>query len=158
MRPARVSQHREAAAPRHDHVSEFAGDVVVGVEGSAAAQRALHWAAQHAAGTGTRVRAVACWDLPSEFGHLSGIEAELESQAREWLDAATTQILATFRGVEITTHVVQGDPTTRLLDLSADASLLVLGNHPRSGLAAAFRGSVVRQVIRRSHCPVVVVP
>ena len=47
-----------------ENLSETTGRIVVGVDGSPAANAALHWAGRHAELTGDTVEAVIVWQFP----------------------------------------------------------------------------------------------
>jgi nucleotide-binding universal stress UspA family protein len=55
------------------------------------------------------------------------------------------------------TRTVHGDPATELVTASADADLLVLGTHRGGAPADLVLGSVGRECVRYSRCPVVVI-
>lgn len=54
--------------------------------------------------------------------------------------------------------VVSGDPITALLEASKDASLIVVGSHRSSRLAAYLTGALANHLPTVSHCPVAIVP
>jgi nucleotide-binding universal stress UspA family protein len=138
--------------------------VIVGIDGSAPARAALHWALHHAELVRSRVCAVAVWhppisvvSIPGAAGMASLTDAELGSQARRWLGEAMGELPSGADAI-VTTHAEMGDPPTVLLELAQDAELLVLGNKARGALASAIVGSVVQSCLRRASCPVVLVP
>jgi len=147
------------------------GTIVVGVDGSAASHEALRWAAQEAGLRGAQLVAVHAWayvpaapigdpgmmamptvDLP---GYL---EAEREAASADF-DAAIADAVNTESAnvVELERLLVEGDPGEVLVSQSAEADLVVVGSHGRSGFKAALLGSVSRYVVDRAECPVVVV-
>lgn len=58
--------------------------------------------------------------------------------------------------VEVTQETAVGDPRDVLVERSRSASLLVLGSRGHGRFASTLFGSVGRELIRRSGCPVVV--
>ncbi|MFD4636128.1 universal stress protein [Lentzea sp. NPDC058436] len=135
--------------------------VVVGVDGSAAAQAALRWAVDDARRRGCPVDVISAWHL--DYGAMIGpVPAEVllamspqavEETARRGLDAA----VAEFEGVEIRRVLVEGDPREVLAKASADAELLVVGSRGHSVLVEAILGSVSSYCVHHASCPVVVV-
>jgi nucleotide-binding universal stress UspA family protein len=81
----------------------------------------------------------------------------LENQRRASLDA----LLAAHAnaGVALQGHLVQGDAAEEVVRYASTrgASMVVLGTHARTGLRAAFLGSVADTVVRTAPCPVLVV-
>jgi nucleotide-binding universal stress UspA family protein len=61
-------------------------------------------------------------------------------------------------GVPVEVRVVHGAPAGRLLEAAVPARLLVVGTHARGPAAQRVLGSTSRAVVRRSACPVMVVP
>jgi nucleotide-binding universal stress UspA family protein len=55
--------------------------------------------------------------------------------------------------------MTEGDAVDEILRVArdADADLIVLGTHGRTGLGRLLMGSVAEQVVRRAPCPVLVV-
>jgi nucleotide-binding universal stress UspA family protein len=127
--------------------------IVVGIDGSPAAQRALRWAIAEAAVRGTTVRAVIAWKWsgPDLQGHLT-VEA-----ARAEADRILAAALREAGDTSIEYQVVEGSPARALLDAAREASLLVVGNHRHGATFRALIGSVADACLRSSPCPVVMV-
>lgn len=138
---------------------ESAPRIVVGIDGSAEADRALRWAVAEAASRGGYLHLVAAsWHvvwvryLMLPFGWLPG-------SARSILDAAASEVRSLVPDLRFTQEVVNEPAAMALIDASEGAALLVLGGqrqHSRSGSFHA--GSVAVYCTRYAHCPVVVVP
>ncbi len=145
------------AAPGAATDSSQKRPVVVGVDGSASSREALSWAVRQARLLETPVRAVMAWNRPAAYG-LYAVTDEIDwgDDARQTLEAAVTQEVGEDTG-DVTTEVVRGHPAKVLVDASAEAELLVVGNRGRGGFAEALLGSVSEHVVRHAACPVVVV-
>lgn len=63
------------------------------------------------------------------------------------------------RGVPVVDEVVQGDPTTTIVDYAAghDIDLIVMSSHGRRGLPRYLLGSVTERVARTTDVPVMIV-
>ena len=95
--------------------------------------------------------------LAMPAGDLAGqLGAESEA-ATSALEAAVTDALGTDSSLEIDRRVVEGDAGETLVAEGANADLIVVGSHGRTGLKAALLGSVSRHVVDHAKCPVVVV-
>jgi nucleotide-binding universal stress UspA family protein len=138
--------------------------VVVGVDGSAAAQDALRWAVEDARRRGCRVDAVSAWrpdtgivigPVPAEIGVRMTPESMRAAQ-RAVLDQAVDG-LEGAEGVEIRRVLVEGDPRTALTEASRNAELLVVGSRGAGPLAEAILGSVSSYCVHHALCPVVVI-
>ncbi|WIY00740.1 universal stress protein [Amycolatopsis mongoliensis] len=125
--------------------------VIVGVDTSEGALRAVRWAAQEAARRGTGLRLFhACAAEPGdESGFLS------EAVTRRTRHAAKIARTAA-PGLEVETDVRPGLAADLLLAESATAPLIVLGSHGLGGLRGALVGSVALGVAAAAKCPVVV--
>jgi nucleotide-binding universal stress UspA family protein len=131
--------------------------IVVGVDGSDAALRALDWAVAEAANRGGTVHAVTAWQWTQpELG--AAVRAEHERMARTALDSAVTEARHPYPQVSVTTEASPGAPADVLTGAAAQAHLLVLGSHGHGRLFHAVLGSVAEECVRRAVCPVVVVP
>ncbi len=135
--------------------------VVVGVDGSVAAQQALRWAVQDARRRGCRVDAVSAWrpdtgivigPLPAEIGMRMSPESVKAAQ-----QAVLDRAVEGFEGVEIRGILVEGDPGTILADASENAELLVVGSRGAGPIAEAVLGSVSSYCVHHASCPVVVI-
>jgi nucleotide-binding universal stress UspA family protein len=144
--------------PRRRAVS---GRIVVGVDGSPTSIDALAWAAGEAEAKGFGLHAVTCWSVPSTL--LMGpyqppiSEEELRLVARDMLMSAIDKVLGAEPQVDLTTEVVQGDPALRLLELDADAEMIVVGSRGRGGFAGLLLGSVSQHLAEHARCPVVII-
>ncbi|HEX2427948.1 MAG TPA: universal stress protein, partial [Gaiellaceae bacterium] len=73
------------------------------------------------------------------------------------LSSAVADAIGDDATVEVEQRIVEGDPGDVLVKEAAEADLVVVGSHGRSGLTAALLGSVSRNVVDHASCPVVVV-
>jgi nucleotide-binding universal stress UspA family protein len=134
--------------------------IVVGVDGSPAAQSALTWAAREAR---VRQRSLLIVHCP-ELAYAGMIPAE--QSAMQVLDDLGERLLAQQAatasaqqpGVLVTTLLSQSRPSDALVDLSIDADLVVVGSSGRGGNFDTLLGSVSHRVAVHAHCPVVLVP
>jgi nucleotide-binding universal stress UspA family protein len=144
-----------------------AGKIVVGVDGSAHAAAALHWAAEEASLRSATLEVVHAWSFvpvttPADSGLVpmawtDNVELlDVTHQAAE--DAAAAQV-ADVLGPDhdAVVSVVEGGPAEALLAACEGADLLVVGNRGRGNLAAALLGSTSAKVADSAPCPVVVV-
>ena len=61
------------------------------------------------------------------------------------------------KGVKVTSVVVEGSPTRKIVEMAVDFDLVVIGTLGRSALSKLFMGSVAERVTRYAPCPVLVV-
>jgi nucleotide-binding universal stress UspA family protein len=146
------------------------GLIVVGVDGSESARKALEFALEEAARRPARVRAVAAFQFPRYWpvaiGMASGMvlppsSRELaeaaEQAARQTITDATGRVGGGAGAVPVEVRVVEGSPAKVLLEQAAGAELLVVGHRGLGGIASACLGSVGLQCVLHATCPVVVV-
>ncbi|MFI1440416.1 universal stress protein [Streptomyces fructofermentans] len=134
--------------------------IVVGVDGSEPALRAVDWAADEAVVRGLPLRLVyaSLWER-YEGAHLAGdLGKPSERVAAEDVVANAARRATSRRPeVRVSTDVQPEDPEYALVRESRSAFLLVTGTRGRSGMAEALLGSVSLTMAGHAHCPVVVV-
>jgi nucleotide-binding universal stress UspA family protein len=121
---------------------------------------ALRAAAALARAVGVELRAITAVEPVTGRGaavapYGAGGQEESLAIARRELDAALAQLPS---GVRARGDVVVAQPADALVELSEDVDLLVCGSRGYGPLRAVLMGSVSHAVIRKAHCPVVVVP
>jgi nucleotide-binding universal stress UspA family protein len=127
--------------------------VVVGVDGSEGARRALRWALRDAARHSGTVQAVIAW-RPSDGDH-----ATPRAEAMEVLDREVADAIRGFEPApQVAWEAVQGRAARVLTHADRDADLLVLGSHGNGRAQHAALGSVSEECVRYARCPVVIVP
>ena len=142
--------------------------VVVGVDGSDDAHRALRFAVDEARLRAARLRVICAWELPVEWGEMPPPEENLDQRRRrseEALAEAGRIVERLAPDLECEYLALEGEAGALLLKHSADASLLVVGRHGHGvasgvlgSIADVLLGSVSKHVVRDARCPVVVVP
>lgn len=137
--------------------------IVVGIDGSAAAQAALRWAAQAARQRGACLHVVHAGRLPAAMaGTRSSLEVvapEVVDRGRALIEAALEQAEPALRDVDVLPRVTAGRGAGPALVRAAQgAALLAVGVHGRSGSASPRLGSVSEHSVVHASCPVVVVP
>ncbi len=132
--------------------------IVVGVDGSDNARRALEWALDEAGRRQARLRVVHVWDAPFEptWGTMGIDIARYETAARDLLDEEISRAPSTTP-VTVEKVPIRGPAAATLVKLSKDADLLVVGSRGHGGFTALRLGSVSQQVAQHSECPVVIV-
>ncbi|TCN29628.1 nucleotide-binding universal stress UspA family protein [Kribbella orskensis] len=119
--------------------------VVVGYDGSPAADAALDVGLAYARTHGLVVRVVSV-DLPHhDRQRLS--HHDLAAAVQRHGDGSVTELI----------HVT-GHPAEELVRWSADAQLIVVGSRGRGGFTGLLLGSVSQAVLHHADCPVAVVP
>ncbi len=141
-------------ASRPGESSRFA----VGIDGSAAAERALRWTLDTAR-PGDSVTAVAAWELVVVTGYESYVLDTVDlSAARAEMLATTIARVRRPDDVPVTPEVRHGDPRAVLREMGAGADLLVVGARGTGTLAHLLVGSVAHSLVRHPECPVAVIP
>ena len=134
--------------------------LLVAIDGSEGALRALDWACHYAALAGCDVDAVHVWGYPDP-GPRTGISEpyeDMQLEAAQVLhDTVKRYVDEHHPAAGIHARLVQGPVADVLVDESHRADLLVVGRRGRSAIAASLLGSVSRNVAERAACPVVVV-
>jgi nucleotide-binding universal stress UspA family protein len=137
--------------------------VVVGVDGSGSAYRAVEWAAAEAVRRGAELRLVRAFSWTTserpirDGGRVAQYRDELLKIARGQV-ARAARIAADVRPeVETTTQVAIGAPIEVLGSEARRAQLLVLGDRGLGGLAGLLLGSVAVGLAAHGACPVVIV-
>lgn len=136
--------------------------VLVGVDGSAHARLALHFAAVNALSSNTALTVVAVYRLPpmmytGEPAILVTPEARAERDRAETVLDDARKYLRDYPG-KVTFSSAKGSPTGVLTELSGRAQTVVVGSHGRGGFIGQLLGSVAAALPARSQCPTVVVP
>ena len=143
--PCPVVVVREATAHR--------GPVIVGVDGSEHARRALLVAAEEARLRGVPLKAVNAvfWDALGEEFPAPTLD-ELADWGRHLV--ATELERAGVRAEQV---VLPGHPADALVRASADASLLVVGSRGRNPIAGLLLGSTSDRCATHANCPTLIV-
>ncbi|MGW5746460.1 universal stress protein [Amycolatopsis sp. NPDC003861] len=132
--------------------------IIVGMDGSPRGDAALRWALESGAHAGDTVRAIL---VRPRDELLPGTSFAIQPHGR--VPEAGYSLVEHVSGLGIKTpatletRTVHGDPATELVTASADADLLVLGAHRGGAMADLVLGSVGRECVRYSRCPVVVI-
>jgi nucleotide-binding universal stress UspA family protein len=132
--------------------------VVVGVDGSDSSIAALRWAGAIAAPFGWQLDAVATWEFPT-MGAFSALPADWrpDEDTEKVLAEAVDTAFGADRPIGLRTIVREGHPVRVLLDIAADAQLLVVGSRGHGGFIGLMLGSVSAAVAELSPCPVLVI-
>jgi nucleotide-binding universal stress UspA family protein len=134
--------------------------IVVGTDGSPAAERAVSWAANEAAIWKAELTVVHVWEYPY-LGARSG-SAEpadlMELDAANVLREAIAQVRAQpAQPRKLHGKLLEGGAAAELVAASAGGDLLVMGARGRGGIRSALLGSSSSSVIHHAYCPVAII-
>ena len=135
--------------------------IVVGVDGSEHARRALAWALDEARLHGASVRAVTAWNSVPMAAFAGGPTldfAALEDGGRAVLDHALEGADTNGLAEPVERVLVAGSAAGAIVAEAKDATLVVVGARGLGGLKSLLLGSVSHQVAHHVPCPVVVIP
>ncbi|AQT81608.1 universal stress protein [Mycolicibacterium litorale] len=148
------------------HTAGASGEIIVGVDGSAASNAAVRWAAQEAGNRNLALRLVHVAPAPAVTNVMLPVPTEFEA----WQDTQARQVLAEARelvtqvGAETGTSVRISDadiyhaaPVPTLVDLSKGAELIVVGSRGMGAFRRGLLGSISTGLVHHGHCPVVVI-
>lgn len=136
------------------------GPVVVGVDGSDAAQDALAVTFETAAARNAGIVAIRAYARPILPAHAVGTPVVVAPEVVEGERAALTASLARWRdkypdvGVEVL--LAEGRPAEALIGVSATAQLVVVGSRGHGGFAGLLLGSVGQHLLHHADCPVII--
>src|SRR5581483_3067747 len=138
--------------------------IVVGIDGSASANRAAVWAAREAVVRQRPVSLVYAYEWADDDGPA---RVALRANARyrdvfllytqDCIQDAAALVRRAVPGVELSSEIVVGRPVRVLAARSAEASLMVLGSRGLGGVSGLLLGSVAVGLVSRAECPVVVI-
>ncbi len=137
--------------------------IVVGVDGSKAADAALAFALEEAKLRKLPLRIVCAWEIPAieyagaAFVPTPDLASSAESEANEVL-ARAAATLGPDCGIHVETAAVHGHPATVLVEQASDATLLVVGAHGHGALATLMLGSVSKAVVHHCTVPLAIIP
>jgi nucleotide-binding universal stress UspA family protein len=143
--------------------------IVVGVDHSEQAKKALRFALEEAKLRNAKLRVVHAWRYGTiGAGGTTGIEGfytpvvgadvnDVREAAEQALEDTLREPLANAGSVEIERRVVEGPAASVLVNESRDADLLVVGSRGHGGFTELLLGSVSQQVSHHAACPVVIV-
>jgi nucleotide-binding universal stress UspA family protein len=123
--------------------------IVVPLDGSRVAERALPYAALLGQRLAARVHLVRAAQAAVHEARVTVMH-----EARAYLERAACGLAA--QGVDVTSEAIYGDAATHLVQVARQqsATLLVIATHGRSGVSYAALGSVAEAVLRHAPAPV----
>jgi nucleotide-binding universal stress UspA family protein len=132
--------------------------IVVGVDGSPESRAALRWAMGEAKLRGATLEAVYVWSIPAIVGPAAPPALVPVEEMRQDAESMLTSVLEEEApDVGITQTVVEGNASDLLVDISADADMLVVGSRGHGGFAGLLLGSVSSQCSHHAACPFVII-
>ena len=157
--PADTGQGQQMSVPTTHH------GIAVGVDGSPPSKVAVDWAAREASLRGLPLTLVhvipssltRMWpQVPTppelqEWHELNG--HEILRQARQVAEDATRR----RNGIDVSSHIVTGNASATLIDLSKEAAMIVVGCRGLGAIGRRLMGSVSWGVVHHAHCPVAVI-
>ncbi|MGY4103074.1 universal stress protein [Nocardia sp. R16R-3T] len=149
---------------QHDDPHRLASaEIVVGIDGSEAADLAVRWAAETAAQRGRRLRIVHGLDL-SAAGAVYGLYDVITPPVIDTIRDEGTDMVRTARrlahavdpGLVVEAEVSEANPARRLIELSEAAHLVAIGSAGAGGTLSHL-GSTLLAVSSHGHGAIVVV-
>lgn len=139
-------------------MADQASRVVVGVDGSVGADRALGWAVREARDRHAVLELCSFWHLPLFAGYAGVLNSqEFADVARDITDKAAARAAELAPEVEVRTLTLEGYAAPGLVQQSKGAELLVVGSRGLGGFHGMVLGSVSRHCAEHAHCPVLIV-
>lgn len=135
--------------------------IVVGVDGSDHADRALVWALDEAELRAAKLHVVTAWHVPAMvyggpgFVVSPSADDSFRAAAKDVGEAAAEK--ARDAGVDAETSVQQGQAADVLIETAANADLLIVGSRGHGGFVGLLLGSVSSQCAHHAPCPLVIV-
>lgn len=135
--------------------------IVVGVDGSPQAERALRYAIDESEAWGAQLTAVSGVPVGSMTGLLAWLPSTVDHEQvlgdmTEGLNVVVDKAVA-GTGVEVRRFALDGTGAELLTEFSTACDLVVLGSRGRGGFRGLLLGSTSQAVLHHASCPVMVV-
>jgi nucleotide-binding universal stress UspA family protein len=156
-----VELSETSATAAHSQADLPLGSIVVGVDGSPAADAAAQWAAREAVRRSAALCVVHAYRLPNVAGdpgytlNPDDLLEQLRSGGDDLLQRTTAQVAAVHPSLAVATVLRRGRAESVLAEASAHARLTVVGNATSSRVA--LLGSVALAVTSTNRGPVAVI-
>lgn len=136
--------------------------IVVGVDGSEAAEVALVRAVRETEAWGAELTAVTAVPIGTSTSFLAWLPSAIDHEAvlhdvGAGLDVVVDRALAEHPDVQVRRHVLDGTAAQLLTEFSEAVDLVVVGSRGRGGFAGLLLGSTSQAVLHHASCPVMVV-
>ena len=138
--------------------------IVVGVDGSPAANAAVCWAAREAAMRGIPLTVVhtvkAIVPTYPAIPLAAGVAVWQEEQGRQVLEQAAKiagDAVPGDRVLDVATELAFAPPVPSLVAMSGESEMIVVGASGRGAVSRLLLGSVSSSVVHGAHCPVAVI-
>ncbi|MDF2509862.1 MAG: hypothetical protein K0Q52_3721 [Microbacterium sp.] len=142
--------------------TEGGDPVTVGIADDDSSDAALDFGIGEASTTGTGLRLVHSWLMPSptfDYGTALTVDpAVVIGGHRRILDDTAREVARRRPTLSVTKELIRDSRSAALLRFASRSSLLLIGTHRRGVLAGTLLGSVAQEVLWRADCPVCVVP
>jgi nucleotide-binding universal stress UspA family protein len=144
--------------------------VLVSLDGSELAERAIKYAQQIVAPAG-EIILLSVVDIPdfpiytvypmtvvSPEPDYSTVVTDLLANSKEYLEGLANNLR--LQGLRVKTIVKSGEPATCIIEVAEElkVDMIVMSTHGRSGFSKWLFGSVTQKVLSALPCPVTVVP
>jgi nucleotide-binding universal stress UspA family protein len=131
--------------------------IVVGVDGSEGAVKALDWAIGETTSPAS-LQLVTAWLFPMALGYVfAKTPDEVREQVQQILDSSVSHVAKVAPNVVVRSVLHEGEAGPTLVDLSTGADLLVVGSRGHGNIRELLLGSVGTYCSRHARCPVVIV-
>lgn len=138
--------------------------IVVGIDGSEGSRAAFRWSIAEAGFRLCTVEVVTAY-LPTyvpaapDFGYVPLDPIDLVDEVRKMQDELVGEVLTGCGSpdVRIEQRLIKGRAADTMIEASANAALLVVGNRGRGGFRGLLLGSVSHQIAQHAICPVVII-
>ncbi len=139
------------------------GDVLIGVDGSPAAEAAIGAAFEEATLRGARLTALHIWSHPQSTGPGDMLPlvydvAEFEAEEARVLAEALAGWRDKYPDLVVRRELRRAYIRSALIDETTRSQLVVVGSRGRGGFAGLLLGSVSQAMLHHAHCPVMIVP
>jgi nucleotide-binding universal stress UspA family protein len=139
-------------------VSGLTRRIVVGVDGSDGSSKALDWAIGEAVRCPAILELATAWMFPMALGYVfAKTPEEVRLEVQRIAEESVSHVTEVDPDVVVRSTVREAEAGPTLVDLSADADLLVVGSRGHGGIRELLLGSVGTYCTRHSRCPVVIV-
>jgi nucleotide-binding universal stress UspA family protein len=136
--------------------------IVVGTDGSRAADAAVGRAAELARGSGAPLHVVTAYpDVPSYRERIAGTAKRDSIELRDVAETVLARTVGklTDGGITVETHAREGDPAEAILEVAQEqkADLIVVGDRGLTGIERFLLGSVSSKLSHHAPCSVMIV-